>query len=311
MKQVIFNVGGALSVYSEFSDKKLLVDVGKSKDFNPINDFLLPLYESENYTKSTQDSSKFYIDQFLLSHPHNDHISAISEFRDNFYPELLTCPNDNDGMEERHKINWDLSEENPNIDILREMLEGRQPPLRATHAQNEFIYYLPPKDVEDSEELSGESYCNNISIVVFLLINHQRIFLPGDIQKLGMSELIDKNYYLKNKLGGGVDFLITPHHGLKSSFSTVLFDNMRDNKTNRLNIVSEKASGGDENRTVDTRYSSSDYCSGNNNLSTKDSPCNQIKTSRGHILIDYSTNGNPVIEIISDKEELLNKFKQL
>lgn len=310
MKQVIFNVGGALSVYTEFSDKKLLVDIGKSKDFNPITDFLLPLYESEGYLKSTHDSSKYHIDQFLISHPHNDHISAISDLRDNFYPDLLTCPNDNDGMEDRHKINWDLFEENPNIDILKEMLIGRQPPLRATHAQNEFIYYLPAKDVEESDELSGESYCNNISIAVFLLINHQRIFMPGDIQKLGMKELIDTNYYLKNKLAGGVDFLITPHHGLKSSFSTVLFDNMQNKKTNRLNIVSEKSSGGDDNRTVDSRYSSSDYCSGNNNLSTADSKCNQIKTSRGHILIDYSTYGKPEIEIISDNDELLERFKE-
>ncbi len=310
MKQVIFNVGGALSVYSEFSNKKLIVDVGKSKDFNPILDFLLPLYESEDYSKSTKDNSKFFIDQFLISHPHNDHISAIGDFNDYFYPQLLTCPNDNEGMNESHKINWDLVEKNKNIDILREMLEGRQPPLRSTHEQNEFIYYLPPKDVEDSEELMNESYCNNISIVVFLLINQQRIFMPGDIQKLGMAEIINQNYHLKNKLGGGVDFLITPHHGLKSSFSTVLFDNVKDNKTNRLNIVSEKISN-DENRVVDTRYSSSDFCSGNNNLTTNDSPCNQLKTSRGHVLIDYSQYSNPFIEIINDNEELINKFKQI
>ncbi|TRX66402.1 MBL fold metallo-hydrolase [Carboxylicivirga sp. M1479] len=311
MKQVIFNVGGALSVYSEFSGKKLLVDIGKSKDYNPITDFLLPLYERQRYTKSTTDSSKYYIDQLLISHPHNDHISAISDFRDAFFPELLTCPNDNDGMDDNHKVNWDLFDENPNIDILKEMLVGRQPPLRATHDQNEFIYYLPAKDVDGSDELSGESYCNNISIAVFLLINHQRIFMPGDIQKMGMKELIDRNYYLKNKLAGGVDFLITPHHGLKSSFSTVLFDNMRNKKTNRLNIVSEKSSGDDDNRTVDTRYSSSDYCLGNNNLSTRDSQCNQVKTSRGHILIDYSTYGRPKLEIISDKEILLEKFMQI
>ena len=311
MKQVIFNVGGALSVYSEFSDKRLLIDVGLSKDFNPITDFILPLYESENYSKSIQDSSRFHIDQFLISHPHNDHISAISDFRDNFYPDLLTCPNDNEGMEERDKVNWNQFEENSNIDILREMLEGRQPPLRSTHAQNEFIYYLPPKDVEESEELCGESYCNNISIAVFLFINQQRIFLPGDIQKIGMSALIEKNHYLNNKLGGGIDFLIAPHHGLKSSFSTELFDNMSNKKTNRINIVSEKVSNNDESRIVDTRYSSSDFCSGNNNLSTQDSPCNQIKTSRGHILIDYSTFGNPFVEIITDNEELLDKFIQI
>ena len=48
MKQVVFNVGGALSVYTEFDDKKLLIDVGKSSDFNPVVDFLVPLYKNSD-----------------------------------------------------------------------------------------------------------------------------------------------------------------------------------------------------------------------------------------------------------------------
>ena len=47
MKQVIFNVGGALSSYIEFDDKKLLVDIGKSQDFNPISDFKSFVYYKE------------------------------------------------------------------------------------------------------------------------------------------------------------------------------------------------------------------------------------------------------------------------
>lgn len=310
MKQVIFNVGGALSSYTEFSGKKLMIDIGKSSDFNPVSDFLLPLYQRLNYEKSSYNSDKYLIDQLLISHPHNDHISAIKEFNDDFHPDLLTCPNDNDGMKEEHKVNWVLFEENPNIDILKKMLIGRQPPLRATSDQNEFIYYIPPKIVENTDDLKNESYANNISIVVFLIINSHRVFFPGDLQKNGMTEIINRNYCLKNKLKGGVDILITPHHGLRSSFSTELFNNIKNNKTRCLNIVSEKINS-DDNREVDTRYSSADYCSGDNNLGDKNNPSYQVKTSRGHLLIDYSKNDKPYIEIINDKDEIIEKFIEL
>jgi Predicted hydrolase (metallo-beta-lactamase superfamily) len=312
MKQVIFNVGGALSSYIEFDDKTLLVDVGKSSDFNPITDFLLPLYKKRDSVKGVNNSTKYHIDQLLISHPHKDHISAIEDFDSYFYPELLTTPNDNVGMPNGHNINWDLvgNEKDSSIIKLREMLVGRQPPLRATSDQNEFIYYIGPEEVENNSTLSTESYCNNISIVIFILINQYRVFLPGDIQKEGMIRIIDNNYWLKNKLKGGVDVLITPHHGLQSSFSTYLYDNMKENKTRCLHIISEKVNNPDEARDIDTRYSSTNFCMGENNLrgGNGTDKCYQVKTSRGHVYIDYSTQRNPTFEIISDVNSVIKKF---
>jgi len=168
MKQIIFNVGGALSTYVEFDDKTLLVDIGKSSTFNPVTDFLLPLYKKIN-AKKHSGTSKYHLDQLLISHPHKDHVSALEDFEKYFYPELLTTPNDNEGMKQDHLINWDKigNEDDTSIIKLREMLIGRQPPLRTTSDQNEFIYYIPPKKVEDDTQLTSESYCNNISIAVF------------------------------------------------------------------------------------------------------------------------------------------------
>lgn len=309
MKQIIFNVGGALATYTEFDDKKLLVDLGKSTDFNPITDFLLPLYQKRNSLRSSYSSTKYQIDQLIISHPHKDHISSIIEFEEYFHPDLLTCPNDNNGMPEGHKINWDKFEKNAYIDKLREMLVGRQPPLRTTSDQNEFIYYLPPNEVENSTLLSNESYCNNISIVVFLIVNQHRVFFPADIQKEGMIELLNKNYNLRNKLKGGVDVLITPHHGLRSSFSAEMFSEFKNKKTRCLNIVSEKINTTDA-REVDSRYSTYDYCEGCNNIGGQDNHY-QVKTSRGHLLIDYKPNNQPSFEIVTDKDELIKKFMTL
>jgi len=307
MKQVIFNVGGALSVYTEFDNKKLLIDIGKSSFFDPVLDFLKPLFDTRNDRKSNFDNSRYHIDQLLISHPHNDHISSLENFKKYFYAELLTSPNDNAGMSENHKINWQLVGENDNVNILKEMLTGRFPPLRTTSDQNEFIYYIPPKDCENSAELSSESYCNNISIAVFLILNRYRIFLPGDLQKLGMEELLKKNYALRKNLSGGVDVLITPHHGLRSSFSASLFNEMKGKKTRSINIVSEKSDTKDD-RKVDTRYSTADYCLGKNNLGSSTEKHYQVKTSHGHIFIDYNHVDHPKIDIIDEHNELINRF---
>jgi beta-lactamase superfamily II metal-dependent hydrolase len=305
MKQVIFNVGGALSVYTEFENKKLLVDVGKSDSFNPIQDFLSILFKKRG---SARNNGRYCIDQLIISHPHNDHISAIEDFNNNFFPELLTCPNDNRGMKSNEKINWKLIDDNPNVDILRKMIDSRTPPLRPTNPTNEFIYYLPPQDVENDASLTSESYCNNISIATYLRINGAKVFLPGDIMKLGMEMIIKKNSSLRNRLAEGVDVLIAPHHGLRSSFSLYLFNHVKNNKTRCLNIVSEKATSDGSSRQVDSRYSSTDYCSGANNFSTPISVVCQKKTSVGHIFIDYSIYGKPRFEIINDGDILIKRF---
>lgn len=304
MKQAIFNVGGALATYCEFDNKKLIVDIGKSSDFNPVTEFLVPLFKRRGDEKT---NGKYKLDQLIISHPHDDHISAIEDFNNNFYPELLTCPNDNAGMADEEKINWDLFEENPNIDILKTMCRDRKPPLKPTSDQYEFIFYLKAKEVEDDPELSGESYCNNISIATYLDINGHGVFLPGDLQKLAMTKILDDNYQLRYKLKKGVDVLICPHHGLKSSFSTDLFAKMKSGKTTAVNIVSEKPAG-DDGRVVDTRYSSCDYCAGANNLGTEEEPVCQIKTSRGHIFISYENEGNVNIEILTNVKDLIAKF---
>lgn len=294
MKAVIFNVGGALSSYVETSTKRIIIDLGKSGDFSPVNDFLLPLYRSRNEKRI---SGKYTIDQLILSHPHLDHINDLEEFDKNFYPILYTTPNDLSSDDNKHmNVNWNLVDDpksNP-VKKLRALFYGRQLPLRVCEPTRMTIGYIYPGQVEDNDTLKSESYTNNISIGVIIRSTYS-IFFAGDIQKEGMKVFLENNPSIKKQLSEGIDFLVTPHHGLRSSFSTDLFSAMKKGKTKRLNIVSEKATcGPDDKRQVDNRYSTSDYCEGDNNLSTQDSPVYQRKTSNGHIFID--DNGAITIE---------------
>lgn len=303
MKVAILNVGGALSSYIEVSGKKVVIDLGSGNDFSPVNDFLVPLFKKKSYEKR---NNKYLIDQVILSHPHKDHISDLAEFDKHFFMNLYTTPNDlSKESEKRKNVNWSMVDDSQSDEVkkLRELYKGRQLPLRVCD-NSMTIGYIYPLDVEENKTLASESYTNNISIAVFIHSNY-RIFFAADLQKEGMQYMLDTNSEILKPIKQGVDFLVCPHHGLKSSFSTYLFSNMKNGKTKKLNIVSEKTTHGKEDkRQVDTRYSSTDYCEGDNNLSTDSETVCQRKTSNGHIFIDE----NGKITIYEDIKDLIDRF---
>ena len=316
MKCVIFNVKDAFSAYVESSGHKVVIALGKSSDSSPVNDFLLPLFRKREHNTNPLELKRnpehYTINQLIISHPHKDHISDIQDFDKHFSPLLLTTPNAKDTDNELN-INWSHITTPNDEDVLhlRKMMVNRNPPLVVTDPYKMTLSYLYPKAVEGDETLDAESYTNNISLAVYINDRYSILF-PGDLQKAGLKTLLNgsvnnkQGKLLKSKLQSfGVDFLVAPHHGLQSSFSTELFDIMKGKKTQKLNIVSEKPNA-DDNRNVDTRYASTDYCAADNNLSTKDSPVCQRKTSNGHIYIDE--NGNVAIE--KDIKKIINYFSE-
>lgn len=60
-KLVIFNVGGVLSCYAEFDEKKVIIDLGASLLFSPVDDFLIPLTKRKCFSICKVDK-KGYID---------------------------------------------------------------------------------------------------------------------------------------------------------------------------------------------------------------------------------------------------------
>lgn len=262
----IFNVGrGLASAIKTPNGKWMMFDLGSSSEFCPVESFML-----DKLKTAPIKNDKKSISQLVISHPHDDHMLSIKEFDKNIYPELLTVPNDNDGQLDKYKVEWDRID-NQRQDLTKylrdKMLPGRQPPLKAASDDGSDgfvfkIYYLPPGDCINNDNLLNGNYPNNISIMARLNYKGNVILFGGDMMKDGMDELIDKDTNFKNDLQKyGVDFYITPHHGLRSSFSTTVFSSMRGGKSG-LNIISERPTSGDSNHIVDERYGSEDYSTG-------------------------------------------------
>ncbi|NLZ96986.1 MAG: hypothetical protein GX926_03280 [Candidatus Magasanikbacteria bacterium] len=306
-KIVIFNVGGALSAYAEFDDKKVIIDIGSSSTFSPVEDFLVPLTEKKIFEKDNQ--GKFLVNQLFFSHLDRDHISDYPKFKEKFNAHYMTCPNDNEKQNDEFKVNRELlGEENDTRNAVLEEMKNRNPdsvdnPLISITDEISLFYILPQTCENDEDLKSG--YANNISLVLFLHVGNKTLLLPGDMLKEGMQYLIDNNMNFKNYLSNdGVDYLIAPHHGLQTSFSEYLFQTMSGNKT-RLNIISEKVreADSDENRSdVDSRYYSSDYSTGKNSLNQ-----NAVKTSLGHIVIDFDTDETEIKQY-SDIQDVIKEF---
>ncbi|MBT3210199.1 MAG: hypothetical protein HN704_00830 [Bacteroidetes bacterium] len=292
-KIVIFNVGGALSAYGDFDSQRFVIDLGKKEDFSPVLDFLKPLFDKERLSKSTATigKGKYHIDQLFLSHLDKDHTADYEKFSEYFFPQFMTCPNDNSKQRNIFKINRNKIGELTDLKkkILSDM-KVRYPlhedrPIQSK-INNIELNYIRPLNCEDGKDLEV-AYANNISLTLFVSYNNKTALFPGDLLKEGMKHLINNNRNFKKLLSNnGIDYLIAPHHGLQTSFSTVFFETIKGNKT-RLNIISEKVRSveSNENRSdVDSRYRSEDYCTGENFLGKYG-----VKTSLGHIVIDFET----------------------
>lgn len=325
MKKIaIFNVGGASSAYVEIDDKRVVIDLGKSQEFNPVLNFLLPL--AKRKFDKVPNSDKYYLTQAFLSHLDNDHISSIHEFDKYFQPRYLTAPSDHPQQNKIFSIIRSFFDsENKNVNKVLDLMSVRLPG-HGTGSQEDFdkplvihksyqesaeLYCIPPSVCAENALLKNE-YKNNISLVVLFDINGYEILFPGDIMNEGMEYLIENNNELKSRFTeGGIDFLIAPHHGLETSFPVALFETIRGNKV-KLNIISEKYAQKDdeENRSnVDSRYSSPDFSEGYRIVNGLKDFQYSIMTSNAlntHILIDF----DPDIPVVKrcTTEDLLNEF---
>src|SRR3989338_6339698 len=193
-KIVILNVGGALASYAEIDDKKVIIDLGKSTDFSPVDNFLIPLAQKRSFGKTniSGNTDKYHIDQLFLSHLDNDHISDYEKFREKFHPNYMTCPNDNETQDSIFKIiiSFFTGENKARKLVLSDMKTRTanvpnnpysmttSNPLVSTVPEIIKLYYIKPKDCETTKELcDGTSYNNNISLVLFFQLENKTLLI--------------------------------------------------------------------------------------------------------------------------------------
>jgi hypothetical protein len=232
--------------------------------------------------------------QAILSHAHSDHIRQCAHLGSgDFYPTLLTCPNEKTKDE---KLDWDRIEnpegDDDQTDSYKKLYAERNPPLQTilyeskrTVPNLEYgIYYVAPPmchKLHEAESANNE-YGNSTSIMFYLRQGNHSVLFPGDMTPEGMKHVLEERLgmqkrftrfksstvpaeaswhtttgtqpSLKSQLKThGLTILVAPHHGLESCYSTHLYDAIRRGKPN-LVILSERRKRHENDGSTDARY---------------------------------------------------------
>ena len=188
----------------------ILYDCGKSKDFNPL-DFI-----KNNILPFLSKFKNYNLAQFLISHPHLDHIAGLKYVKENwntaFYPRLLTCPHDKEPLEgyQDERLDWSRVN-NPESDfsneiiaIYKELYKDRNLPLQTIqYLENRYIpnleyglYYVrPPKcaDIFPNNNLTdNQNYTNSTSLLLWYRHGKNTLLLPGDITPEAMRVILNE-----------------------------------------------------------------------------------------------------------------------
>lgn len=193
----IFNVDRGLSILCKTPQNHVLIyDLGSAKDFSPIKD----IYKTKDFFSKMEKYDGKYIAQTMISHPHLDHISDLTDENVNFIKDnsaLITCQNDKEEKPTNqhynkvgHKIDFNRIN-NPDystsqINNYKELYKGRNLPLRTIDPGVENCnfkmgyYYLIHKNI-NLKFSEDQDYTNSLSIVLYISYNDYSILIPGDI----------------------------------------------------------------------------------------------------------------------------------
>ena len=166
--------------------------IGSKDDFSPISD----IYKSNDFLSEMNSYGGKKIAQLIISHPHLDHISDLTEDNATFIQDnssLITCQNDkNDSRYLDHKIDFSLIN-NPadnceQIENFKNLYSERNLPLVTMNSNIDGLdfkfgyYYLTHKQIDehirsarvkkdyydDYSENEKQDYTNSLSIVLYL-----------------------------------------------------------------------------------------------------------------------------------------------
>jgi beta-lactamase superfamily II metal-dependent hydrolase len=260
--------GNAAYIKTPF-DKHIALDLGNSSSFSPLQF----LKESFNVQK---------LDEVIITHPHADHISDISNF-DSLSPRVLSRPK-HLTEEEIRKAN--RTEDKAVIDKYMEIHNRYTVPVKKEAnpelaENNGGVSFHTFKDTSTSK-----NNINNHGLITIVEYMSCKILFPGDIEPAAWLSLLKNQGFISAI--SEVDILIASHHGRESGFCSDIYQHF----TPKLTVISD-------GRFVDTsatsRYSekSSGWTIHHRDNSKASEKRNCITTRNdGHIDIEIGKNGN-------------------
>jgi len=243
LKVIIFNVERGFCAFIRSPNNfALLIDCGSSVGFSPIK------YVIDNEIQHLQKFNDKHIAYFIVSHPHDDHISDIKRLI-NLGPALF-YGRDYDWNEIKDP---ELKFQYENLDAYSEWKAGGKT-FEGSFPDWGMEIWKDGLSVSEARKLNPDrqAFVNNSSIVVMLGYRGWKFFFSGDLMEDAWEELLKRDDF--QKALQGTDFFIAPHHGHKSGYNPKIYDAMGKPW---INIISEKS--GEEVYSV---YSDSEHAKG-------------------------------------------------
>jgi len=278
LKIIIFNVEhGFCAFVKSPNNHALLIDCGAREKFSPIK------YILENEISGINTHNGHKLTQFILTHPHDDHLTDIERLRNDFSPAIMT----------RQKYEWDEIKQGENQDEYENL--DNYSDWQETYNQKVEVWpdwgmeletslHLAPNE---AKKLDDKKFVNNSSIVAGIKYKGWKIIFPGDIEEAAWLKLFE-NQNFKNLIKD-TSFFIASHHGHSSGYCKEIFENMGKP---HFNIVSAHK----RDESVDSAYSNSNNAKGvqhNNQMRYMFST-----RQDGSIFIEIDENGKATFDLV-------------
>jgi beta-lactamase superfamily II metal-dependent hydrolase len=247
LKVILFNVEHGLCAFVKSpTGRTLLIDCGKATKFSPIK------YIVNNELSDCADEGKFAFTQFIISHPHGDHLEDIERLK-LYAPRILYRQRGYD-WEEVKEVNSESGAE------LVESYKKWQETYDSPAPEVDWGFDLSLRDAltpEEAKEVNESKMVNNSSVPVIITYNgseyQEKFFFSGDLEEDGWKKLLKRESF--KRAIKETDFFITSHHGHSSGYCKEIYEAMGKPI---VNIVSARS--GDES--VEPSYSSPDNAIG-------------------------------------------------
>lgn len=268
---IIFNTErGFCAFVKSPNNYALLIDCARSENFSPIKRIL------SHEMGDIQQFEGYNLAHFILSHPHDDHLSDIERLISHFPPKIIT------GMKKDLEDIKDPDIPDEEYKNLNDYIKWRptySDPVKEFPDWGMSLDYRHGLSNDQAKEISKDpkQWSNNASEPVSIEYKGNKIFFSGDLMEEAWGILLEKDTFVGSLKG--TTFFVVPHHGLKSGYNRQIFDVIKP----KVNLVSER-----KGEQVYTAYSQSDLIKG---ISFQGETRYMISTRTGSIFLEFYEDG--------------------